>query len=411
MESSRRHWKTAAVGLLAAGLSACLHPAPKPLPDFAATAISEASRIRLDRLDAISVQRDLPVPREFRRLLQAGIRADWPAVSNAYARVWPRSHQYENTRPDPRITTELWNPVHETYWISHYFAEGWSPELARGYAAALFENLPSNAVVFAGSDASRFVAAPLAENGLRSDLFFLSPNALADSLYMDYMEDVYGDRLWIPNPDQRLEAFKRLIDDVKTGRHATPHIRPEEARFGIDGTGGLMEINAALADEILRKNQLLHRFFLDEGYPLFRLYPHLKPHGLLLEVKPELVESISDEEAAADATYWDQMEKTWFATPGFQECRIARMTYAILRASFARLYVHHRMESAAENAFRQAMRLAPQACQAHYDYAYYMLVPRGEIDQAIGILERLVETYPGAREYQEPLDRLKADRP
>ena len=128
-------------------------------------------------------------------------------------------------------------------------------------------------------------------------------------------------------------------------------------------------------------------------------------------MSPEPVESISDDEAAADAAYWNQMEETLFATPGFRTCRSARMTYAILRASFARLYVHHRMEAAAENAFQQAMRLAPQACQAHHDYAYYMLIPRGQIDQAIGILERLVETYPGAREYQEPLDRLKAERP
>lgn len=396
---------------MAAGLSACMHAAPPPLSDFAARETSQAAQVRHDRMRAISAKRDLPIPRDFRRIVDAGIRADWPAVSNAYARVWPRSHPYENTRSDPRLTTELWNPAHETYWIAYYLAEGWTPELAQGYAAALLDNLPSNSVVLAGSDASRFVAAPLAENGRRPDLFFLSPNALADSLYMDYLEDVYEGRLWIPNPEQRLSAFKRLIDDVKTGRHATAHIRPEEAHFGIDGTGGLMEINAMLADEVFRMNRTTHRFFLDEGFPLFRLYPHLKPHGLLLEWHPEPVESLSGEEAAADAAYWDRMEEQLFATSGFRECRSARMAYAILRASFARLYVHHRMESAAENAFQQAMRLAPQACQAHHDYAYFMLIPRGEIDQAIGILEQLVETYPGAREYQEPLDRLKAERP
>ena len=407
MESFRRHGKTAAVGLLAAGLSACLHPAPKPLPVAAATAISEASRIRLGRLDAISAKRDLPVPREFRRILQAGIRADWPAVSNAYARVWPRSHQYENTRPDPRITTELWNPVHETYWIAHSLVEDWPPAWARSYAETLFETLPSNAIVFAGTDPSRFVAAPLAENGLRPDLFFLSLNALADGLYMDYAEDLYADRLWIPNPEQRNAAFKRLVDELKTGRYATPFIQIDDGRIEIPGIEGIGEINAVLAEEILRNNHPRHRVFLDEGYSHPRLRPHLKPHGPLLEFHPNPIESISPEEVAADMAYWNQLETNLFASAGFAESVSPRLTYAVLRAAGARLYAARYMADAAEKAFQQAMRIAPHVCNVHYDYAMLYLIPRGETDKARNVLDRLIERYPDHQAFRDVRDRLE----
>ena len=392
---------------MAAGLAACLH-APPPISDFAATAMSQAAQTRSARMNAISSKRNIPVPRDFRQLMAAGIRADWPAVSNAYARIWPRSHQYEDTQPDPRITTELWNPPHETYWISYYLAAGWTPELARNYGATLLEDLPENSVVFAGSDASRFVAAPLAENGWRPDLFFISPNALADSLYMDYMEDVYGTKLWIPNPEQRQAAFQRGIEEANA-RNA-PHVRQANSKITIDGVRGIMEINAVLAEDIFRENQSGHRFFLDEGYALLRLYPYLKPHGLLMELCPDPVPSISDEETATDMAYWKMTEDKLFAMPGFAENEVARMTYAIARTAIARLFAYHHMEEPAENAFQQAMRLAPHACNAHFDYVHFMLVPRGEIGKAIEILEQLVEKYPAAREYRESLERLKADR-
>ncbi|NLD89258.1 MAG: hypothetical protein GX634_02790, partial [Lentisphaerae bacterium] len=260
-------WGAAIAGVLALALSACAHKAPMSLSGSAATVIAQAAQTRAERMDVIAAKRDLPIPRDFRRLMKAAVNTNWPAVSNAYARIWPHSHQYENTRPDPRITTELWNPVHETYWIAYYFAEGWSPELAQNYASALLENLPSNSVFFAGTDASRFVAAPLAENGLRPDLFFISPNALADSLYMDYMEDLYGARLWIPNPDERSAAFQRLIAEVKSGRYATPYIQIEDSTFPIVGIEGIGEINAVLIEDILGNNQSKHSFFLDEGFP------------------------------------------------------------------------------------------------------------------------------------------------
>ncbi len=398
---------SAIVGVVALTPVACAHKAFMPPSEFAAGTISRAAQIRAERMDAIAAKRNLPVPRDFRRLMDAAMQTNWSAVSNAYARVWPRSHQYENTRPDPRITTALWDPVHETYWIAYYFAEGWSPELAQNYAKALFDSLPAHSIVFAGTDASRFVAAPLAENGLRPDLFFISPNALANSLYMDYMEDLYGTQLWIPNPEERLAAFQRLIAEVQSGRHATPSISIEDSTFSIAGSEGLGEINAVLMEDILGKNQSRHSFFLDEGFPCPRLRPHLKPHGLLLELCPEPIVSLSPEEVAHDMAYWDKLEKALFATPGFAESQTPRLTYAVMRSAIARIYATRSMAGPAEQAFQQAIRLAPHACNAHYDYVMLCLLPRGETDQAVEILQQLSEQYPNHQAYRDALQSLR----
>ncbi len=263
-------------------------------------------------------------------------------------------------------------------------------------------------MVFAGTDASRFVAAPLAENGLRPDLFFISPNALADSLYLDYMEDVYGDRLRIPNSDQRHAAFSRLIDEVKTGRYATPFIRAEESKINIEGNEGIGEINAVLAEEILRNNQPAHRIFLDEGYPLSRLRPRLKPHGLLLELCPDPIEAISPEEVATDMAYWENTEKQLFAAPDFETSNWPRLTYACLRGAIARMYASRKMDDIAEAAFLQAMRLAPYACNVHYDYVMLYLIPRGETEKAIEILNQLIARYPNYQAYRDVRERLAA---
>lgn len=401
--------RIALTGLMGSCLAGCAHViAPTPLSGFAAANISQAAHLRNERMLAISQKRDIPVPRDFRRLMDAAMHTNWPAVSNAYARVWPRSHQYEsNRRLDPRITTELWNPVHETYWITRYFAEGWSPELAQNYAAALLENLPSNSVVFAGTDASRFVAAPLAENGLRSDLFFISPNALVDSLYLDYMEDLYGARLWMPNLNECRAAFQRLIAEVKSGRYATPYIQIEESTSPIVGIEGIGEINAVLIEDILGNNQSKHSFFLDEGFPYPRLRPRLKPHGLLLELCPEPIVSISSEEVADDMAYWDKLEKALFATPGFADSQAPRLTYAVMRSAIARLYAVRSMAEPAEQAFQQAIRLAPHACNAHYDYVMLCLIPRDETEKAMDLLDQLIEQYPNHQAYRDIRDKLQ----
>ena len=381
---------------------------PAPLSDFAAATISQAARIRNERMLAISKKRDILVPHDFRRLMDAAMHTNWSAVSNAYARVWPRSHQFESKQqPDPRITTELWNPVHETYWIAYYFAEGWSAQLAQDYVSALLENLPENSLVLAGTDTSRFVAAPMAENGLRPDLFFISPNALADSLYMDYVEDVYSNRLWIPNPDQRLAAFKRLIDEVKTGRYATPFIKADGSAIPVVGVEGIGEINAVLVEDLLQHNRSSRRIFLDEGYSCPRLRSRLKPHGLLLELCPDPIASLSPEEVADDMEYWDKLEKALFATPGFAESQAPRLTYAVMRAAIARVYAVRYMAEPAEKAFQQAMRLAPFVCNAHYDYVMLYLIPRGESQKAMELLDHLIAQYPNHQAYRDIRDQLQ----
>ena len=400
--------RIALTGLMGSCLAGCAHvTAPTPLSGFASANISQAAHLRNERMLAASQKRDIPVPRDFRRLMDAAMHTNWPAVSNAYARVWPRSHQYEsNRRLDPRITTELWNPVHETYWIAYYFAEGWSARLAQDYVSALLENLPENSLVFAGTDTSRFVAAPLAENGLRPDLFFISLNALADSLYMDYVEDVYGNRLWIPNPDQRLAAFKRLIDEVKTGRYATPFIKADGSAIPVVGVEGIGEINAVLVEDLLQHNRSSRRIFLDEGYSCPRLRSRLKPHGLLLELCPDPIASLSPEEVADDMEYWDKLEKALFATPGFAESQAPRLTYAVMRAAIARVYAVRYMAEPAEKAFQQAMRLAPFVCNAHYDYVMLCLIPRGETEKAMDLLDQLIKQYPNHQAYRDIRDQL-----
>ncbi|MDD4736659.1 MAG: tetratricopeptide repeat protein [Kiritimatiellae bacterium] len=337
----------------------------------------------------ISSERNIPIPEEFVLIMESALHADWQAVSEGYEKVWRRSHWYESEEPnDPRISNELWHPLHETCWTFQCL-KNWPCGLVPYYLNAVLTVMPPDSILFVGSDSARFLVDSLAPQFGRGDLAFISQNALVDVTYMDYLRDLYGEVLWIPDQNAYTDAFQQYVEQVRKTKGEGECSVDADGCVSVGGTQGVLEINGILARMIAQSNGLTRRIFVDEVYVISWMTPRLSPRGILMELMPEPVEGISKEEVKADCACWEQVEAVLAASREQADVRWAGRAFSGLRTAIAGLYVYHQMPHEAEAAFRQAMRLSEDNPAPAYQLAKRVLEPQGRKEEAQEILKGL----------------------
>jgi hypothetical protein len=234
---------------------------------------------------------------------------DWRGVTRLYYAMSSRSYQFDNTtEPDPQLMSLVWQPVNESFRFYEQCANGSLRHIIE-YGQELIASLPPGAVLFAGTDASRFVVTALCSNHLSGDpIFVISQNALADGLYQHYLRTNSQGNLRPLTIEDSQRAFSDYIQDA-ADRANTRSLKPgENVRFTngvqqVSGTTAVMEINARLARRLFDLNPE-REFFVAEGYRLDWMQPLLEPHGFVLRVRRERVVSLSEEIIIRDRSFW-----------------------------------------------------------------------------------------------------------
>lgn len=379
----------------------------EPESSFVTDAIGPLAQSRYEMMQKISDHRDIPIPREFHRIMKAASSADWVSVSNGYEQIWRQSHWFESDEPaDPRFVNELWHPLHETYWTFKYLM-GWPPELIQEYCRSILDGIPSNSLVFTGSDPARFLLGSLAPEFGRNDIAFISQNALADNTYMNYVQDLYDERLWIPVKEQRTAAFTTYVQAINEGSIQLDRATNTNGRIHIDGITSVMWINGYLAQMIAHSNRAATRIFVDEAYIIPWMTPCLQPHGLITELMPASLTNISAQEINEDMAYWNDVEERLASTYHFADSEWSGQAYAMMRATIAGIYAYHKRYEEAEAAFRQAMSMAPKYPEPAFRLATQVLAPQGRIKEAEEVLQELKTKYPENIHYEESIQKIK----
>jgi hypothetical protein len=123
---------------------------------------------------------------------------------------------------------------------------------------------------------------------VRSDVYLITQNALADNTFMNITRDLYGDTIYIPSLEDSNEAFRKYVDDVNAGRiQAGADIKIENGKVSVQGVGGVMTINGILAELIFKENKAKHDFYVEESYVIQWMYPYLTPNGIMLKLNKE----------------------------------------------------------------------------------------------------------------------------
>ena len=158
--------------------------------------------------------------------------------------------------------------------------------------------METNAVFFGGTDPGRFVPTYMIYCAkVRSDVYLITQNALADNTYMSVMRDLYGDTIWIPSQQDSNYAFQKYVEDVQAGRiSAGADVQFENGRVSVQGVQGVMMINGILCRMIFEANKQKHAFYVEESYVIPWMYPYLTPNGLIMKMnsEPSAVASAGD---------------------------------------------------------------------------------------------------------------------
>jgi tetratricopeptide (TPR) repeat protein len=250
-----------------------------------------------------------------------------------------------------------------------------------------------NAIFYGGTDPGRFVPTYMIYSAkVRSDVYLITQNALADNTFMNITRDLYGDTIYIPSLEDSNEAFRKYVDDVNAGRiQAGADIKIEGGKVSVQGVGGVMTINGILAELIFKENKDRHDFYVEESYVIQWMYPYLTPNGIMLKLNKDPLPGLPPDVVENDQRFWGWYTHWLLDQSEFRRDICARKSFSKLRSAIAGIYDYRRMYEEAETAFRQSIDLYPLSPEANFRLAQmYMNMQR--FDDA----ERIIRDFTAA---------------
>lgn len=284
------------------------------------------------------------------------------------------------------------------------FEQAWKDYPTPGYPRPM----ETNAIFYGGTDPGRFVPTYMIYCAkVRSDVYLITQNALADNTYMNVMRDLYGDTIWIPSQQDSNYAFQKYVEDVQAGRiPAGADVQFQNGRVSVQGVQGVMMINGILARMIFEANKERHAFYVEESYVIPWMYPYLEPHGLIMKINNEPMPSLAPEMVGNDHNFWTWYTKRLLDNPKFLRDVVARKTFSKLRGAIAGIYAYRRMFDEAEYAFKQAIELYPLSPEANFRLADVYMQQRRFSDARV-LIEKFLEQDPGNDKVAEFLKQIR----
>lgn len=338
----------------------------------------------------------------------AGEKGDWSTVASLYSQL----------RHGPSLETMVWQPVKECFFGYEQCAN-FSERYVTKFAREILDSMPRGSIYFGGHASALDLPTAFSQSHAKAEpCFILGQNALADNFYLQYLRAMYGDRLKLPSTNDSRKALDEYTNDasrrLKEGRlQPGEDVKEVDGKVQVSGQMAVIAIYGRLTQMIFEANPR-QEFFVAESFPLDWMYPHLEPHGLIMNLNRQPVGLMPDDIVRKDGEYWARFLKgalgQWL-TPttsvavvcDFAQSVFVRQeqepfqpdeefvrngdackTYSKLRSAQAGVYawrVKHsnsaeeklRMEKAADLAFRQAFALCPSSAEVLFRYVSFLL--------------------------------------
>ncbi len=384
-----------------------------------------------EKVAEASLATNRPAP-EFARFFSAAQKGDWLAVSNAFVDLKQYSAQFQKPiqLPAPPLHGVRWQVALEIFGAFEAFTQG-GEKYSAAFGHDVIQSIPPGSIYLGGTDPGRFIVTALQKSQLKGDPFFtLTQNELTDEMYLDYARSLYGNQLYIPTSQDMERCFKENFADL-LDRLSKHELKPgEKVSTGTNGqpqiTGqlGVIALRARVAKVLFERNTN-YNFYVEESFPLDWMYPYLEPHGLIMKLNREPVETLSEDVMRADHNYWikyitpmigdwlnenttvqeaaDFVEKTFVkhdlngfkGDPEYLSSEYAQKTFSKTRGSIAGLYAwrigaspignetsaqyapgneagRQRISREAEFAFKQAFVLCPSSAEVTIQYVAFL---------------------------------------
>ena len=352
------------------------------------------------------------MPSEFHAFFALAARGDWLAVSNAFMELWKDSRQYGTA----------WQAIVETFGALEAFGAG-DEKYSLLFGTNTIASIPAGSIYFGGTDPGLFIIAALQKSQVRAEPFFtLTQGGLPDAGYLEYLRDMYGEKIYTPT-DQDLKKTLHDYSEDAAQRRSKNQLKPgEDVTVGADGKVQIrsqvarIQVKGLMAKIIFDRNPD-REFFFEESVPFDWMSPYLEPNGLIFKINRQPLPGLSEKIVEDNHAYWRSfvrpmigdwltddtpveqvaafVKKTFgkqdfsgFAgDPRFIQNAYSRKMFSKLRSSLAGSYVwrmqhatdateKERMAREADFAFRQAWVLCPDSPEAVFRYVALLMDQR-----------------------------------
>jgi hypothetical protein len=399
------------------------------------------------------------VSAEARRYFEAAKTGDVATVRSNFAEFMKRHRQYAASSKDTSLDTSYWQTLLEVN-LGYECVIPMDPKTVKFVVDGTVNAIPPGSIYFGGTDSGRGLPTTFSKSQPEGHPFFtITQNALADSTYLKYLRRMYGEKISIPTDNDSTKCFNDYMKDAQErmeydmGHPGAPRkIKPGEdvhivdGRVQVSGQIAVMEINALLAKNIFDHNPD-RELYIEESFPLDWMFPHLEPHGPIMELNHKKVETLSDATVTKDREYWQGRVKAelgdWLTeqtpvsdvaefvekvfvrknlngfsgNPRFLDSGFSQKMVSKLRSSIAGLYdwrsehseshaEKERMAREADLAYRQAFALCPYSPEAVFRYVQFLTNSK-RIDDAILVATAGLKVDPKNKPVADLLKSLK----
>ncbi len=381
-----------------------------------------------DQAKKMSSQLKIEIAPEIWKFFEMLDEDNFQTITNRFEQLKSRNSQYDRSNVnDETVGNPVWQIVLECYLAYEQFHAG-EPRYAQLFAAEVRRSIPKGSIYFGGTDPGRGLITALSESHQDGKPFYtITQNAFANGYYMTYLQQMYGDKISIPQQEDSKKAFEEYIQDVQK-RLQQNQLKPGEDikivenRIQVSGQVSVMQINGLLAKMFFDRNPE-REFFIEESFPLDWMRPHLVPHGFIFKLNREPLTILPSQIIRSNNRYWRKqitpMIGDWIRndTPVSQVCEFAEKVYvkknydgfkgdtryvqnefankmfSKLRSNFAHLYHWRAKETIVpkekqqliketNDAYLQSIALCPQNSEGLFGFIAF-LIEQNQIKEAL----------------------------
>jgi hypothetical protein len=386
--------------------------------EIVAGKVTQFGRKRRELVHTIARRSQKEIPPEVEKFFDAVESGNWLDITNQWREFAVHSSQYEFSTNHWEQMDPFWPSVLDAYGVAEQ-AHLWPAQKLLDYGNAVMESLRPGMVYVGGTDNGRWVPELLNETGEGEQHIIVTQNAFADGRYLDFVNDLYSDRMSPLTQDDSKRAFEAYVNDAQKRlehdqqfpdepKQVLPgeDIQVVDGKVVVKGQVAVMAINGRLLQMLMQKNPDMS-FAIEQSYPFHDTYADALPLGPLMELNARNDQNTFTAERASESLdYWRNAAQQIFSDANATGSEYVLKSYSHDAAIAANLLAAHNFDSQAEETYRLATQLWPGNPECVGGLAN-LLAANGRQAEARQLMDNFSKQYPDQRKALENIAGVK----
>jgi hypothetical protein len=379
-----------------------------------ASKVAQFGRKRRELVYSIARRSQKEVPPEVEKFFDAVESGNWLNITNQWRELATHSSQYEFSTNHWDQLDAFWPSVLDAYGVAEQ-AHLWPAQKLLDYGNTVMGSLRPGMVYVGGTDNGRWVPELMNETSDGEQHIIVTQNALADGRYLDFVNDLYSDRMSTLTQDESKRAFEDYISDAQKRFEHDQQFpdRPKQVLPGEDiqvvdgkvqvrGQVAVMAINERLLQMLTQKNPDMS-FAIEQSFPFRDTYADALPLGPLMELNARNDQNtFTAERATQSLEYWRDATQQVLSDIDATGSEYVLRSYSHDASSAANLLAAHDYNSQAEETYRLATQLWPGNPECVGGLAS-LLAATGRQAEAQQLMDNFSKQYPDQRKTLEKI--------